>query len=336
MTSLTRILAAIHGEPVDRVANLPLIKQFCTRQLGRKYVDYNRDYRVLVDSQIRMYDRWPIDCFNVTGYAYREASDCGLPLIWREDAVPKPSDVLVKKRGNIKSLKWPDPWEGPLMCDRLKAIQLFKKRRPDVAVLGWVEGCYAQALTFRGMEQAMADLALDPDLLRELMDFILPHEISFAKAQAEAGADIIGVGDAAASLVRSQHYVEFILPYERELISAVRKMGVATKLHICGNITHLLKDIRKTGADMIDIDWMVNLSEARHVLGANVCLCGNFDPVTILSQSTPEKVRESCLQCIREAEVPFMLSPGCEIPPDTPAENYAALCEAYEPISKTG
>lgn len=330
MTSAARIRAAIHGEPIDRVPNMPLIKQFCTRQLGRSFTEYNRDYWVLVDSQLRIHDRWAFDCFNLLGHPYREAADAGLPLAWPEDAGPEATGVLVEERGDIQLIRWPDPWDGTLMSDRLKGIQLFKERRPDVAVLGWVEGCFAQAATFRGMEQAMMDLVGAPDLLRELMDFILPHEIAFARAQAEAGADVIGVGDAAASLVRREQYVERILPYERELTSAIRQTGVPAKLHICGDITRLLDDVAHVGADMIDIDSMVALKEARRILGPKVCLCGNFDPVGVLLQSRPEQVRESCLRCVRESGARFVLSPGCEVPPATPAENFAALCEAYD------
>ena len=331
MTSIDRLMAAMRGEPVDRVPNMPLIKQFCTRQLGWKYVDYNRDPLVLVEAQLRMYERWRVDCFNVIGYAYREASDCGLPLLWLEDTVPQAEGVLVEQRSDIDQINWPDPWEGPLMSDRLRAIQLFKRRRPQVGVLGWVEGCFAQALTFRGMQQAMMDLITAPDLLRELMEFILPNEIAFAQAQVDAGADFIGVGESAASLVRPDHFTELISPFERELITAIQDMGVPAKLHICGDITQLLEAMASLGAQIIDIDWQVDLRQARRILGADVCLCGNFDPVAILLRSTPEKVREECRRSIREAGMPFVLAPGCEVPPDTPAENYAAFCEPYSP-----
>ncbi len=329
MTSLQRVLAAVRNQPVDRVPVMPLIKQFCTRQLGKNYSEYNRDYRVLVEYQLQIHDRFSFDCFNVLGYPYREAGDCGLPLSWPSDALPRAEGILVRTPDDMKNIRWPLPENGPLMRDRLQAIELFKKHRPDVAVLGWVEGCFAQAMTFRGLDQGLMDLVMEPDLLRRLLDVILPHEIAFAEAQVKAGADIIGIGDAAASLVGREQYIEFILPYEKKLIQAVRKTGTPVKLHICGNITHLLGDITALDADMIDIDWMVNLREARRILGPKVCLCGNFDPVRVLLQSTPSEVRAACLACIREAGFPFVLAPGCEVPPDTPAENFAVICEHY-------
>jgi len=331
MTSKERLLAAMRGRPIDRVANMPLIKQFCARQVGISFRDYNRDHRVLVECQLRMRERWDIDCFNVTGFAYREAGDCGLPLTWLADAPPHPDGVLVTERRDIAALRWPAPWDGPLMSDRLAAIRLFKERRPDIAVHGWVEGPFAQAATFHGLEQTMADLVLEPDLLRALMDYIVPHEAAFARAQLDAGAEIIGIGDAAASVIGPASYREVVLPYERELIRAIHAHGGLVKLHICGDITHLLPDIARTGADMVDIDWMVDLRRARAVLGTEVCLCGNFDPVAVLLQAGPDDVRDACRRCIVEAGTPFVLSAGCEVPPDTPADNFGAMCERYLP-----
>jgi MtaA/CmuA family methyltransferase len=264
------------------------------------------------------------------GFAYREANDWGLPLIWLEDNVPHPADALVKERADLRQIKFCDPWDGPRMRDRLEAIKLFRQERPEVYLLGNVEGCWAQALSLRGMDQSMMDLVLAPELLRELMDAILPHEIAFAKAQVEVGAESIMLGDSAASLVSQEHYVEFIWPYEKELLGAIRELGATAKLHICGNITRLLPHIAELPVDMVDVDSMVDLKECRRVLGPDLCLWGNFNPVTILLQSTPERVRSECRRCIAESGPRYVLSPGCEVPPDTPADNFAAACEAYE------
>ena len=132
--------------------------------------------------------------------------------------------------------------------------------------------------------------------------------------------------------MRPEHYAESILPHERELIAAVHRMDVPVKLHICGDITHLLPLMADLEADVVDIDWQVDLRGARRILGPETCLCGNFDPVAILLHATPAKVGEECRRCIRQAGPPFILSPGCEVPPDTPAENYSALCEPYPPL----
>ncbi|HBC87916.1 MAG TPA: hypothetical protein DCZ94_13260 [Lentisphaeria bacterium] len=70
-------------------------------------------------------------------------------------------------------------------------------------------------------------------------EVIVENAANFAKYQIDAGADIIGVGDAAASLVGSQIYEEFVFPYEKKLIDKIHSMGGLVRLHICGNMGDL-------------------------------------------------------------------------------------------------
>ena len=157
-----------------------------------------------------------------------------------------------------------------------------------------------------------------------------------ATSKKDGEDQIIGIGDAAASLIGPVYYREFVLPYERELIREIHGRGGIVKLHICGDISKLLPDIATTGADMVDIDWMVDLRRARAVLGPEVCLCGNFDPVAVLLQARPDDVRDACRRSIEQAGAPFVLSAGCEVPPDTPADNFGAMCERFLPPERNG
>ena len=109
----------------------------------------------------------------------------------------------------------------------------------------------------------MIDFIDDPPFVRDLFDFVLEMALRFGKAQVEAGADLIGVGDAAASLVGPQMYEEFVLPYEKRLVDGLHAMGVKVRLHICGNIRRILPGIATLGCDMVDIDWMVPMEQAR-------------------------------------------------------------------------
>ena len=87
----------------------------------------------------------------------------------------------------------------------------------------------------------MLDFIDDPPFVRDLFDFVLEMALRFGKAQADAGADLIGVGDAAASLVGPRIYEEFVLPYEKRLVDGLHAMGVKVRLHICGNTRRILR-----------------------------------------------------------------------------------------------
>ena len=98
------------------------------------------------------------------------------------------------------------------------------------------------------------------------------------------------------------------------------------KLHICGYLTNHLPKPCETGADIIDIDLMVEMNTARRELGDVIVLCGDLDPVTVIQdKSTSFAYDESCDLIDMEHDKRFILSCGCEITVNTPFENLMAM-----------
>jgi MtaA/CmuA family methyltransferase len=163
---------------------------------------------------------------------------------------------------------------------------------------------------------------------------IIQNAIAFAAAQVKAGADMIGIGDAVASLIAPDMYKEFVLPLEQKLIAAIHsargrltaEAGAAVKLHICGNIKNHISYMAQSGADIIDVDWMVPLAKARELVGPEVTLCGNFNPAGVLFEGSPQDVADAARQCLKTGGYKFILMPGCEVPPATPEKNIRAFC----------
>jgi len=117
-----------------------------------------------------------------------------------------------------------------------------------------------------------------------------------------------------------------VLGWEKRLIRCLHDAGVLVKLHICGNINAILKDVARTGADMIDLDWMVPVGKARHLVGPDVALAGNFDPTAVLLQGSALQVAAAARRCIAEGGRRFILQPGCEVPVGTSLDNLRAFC----------
>jgi MtaA/CmuA family methyltransferase len=194
-----------------------------------------------------------------------------------------------------------------------------------------VEGALAECCDLMNMQEVFINMLDEPEAVEHLIDICTEQGILFAKAQVEAGAHIIGIGDAATSLIGPALYEEFVLPYQQKMIKAVHDAGAKVKLHICGNINPVMDLIAQTGTDMIDLDFMVDIERAAQILPQNMCICGNFNPVTVLYQGTPETVKAEVRRCkqIRDKNWNF-ISAGCEVPRDTPLENMIALKEAME------
>ena len=158
------------------------------------------------------------------------------------------------------------------------------------------------------------------------MAFVVEVELVFARAQVDAGADFIGMGDAAASLLGPEHYREFVWEAEKKCIAEIHRMGVPVRLHICGNITPLLPMLGEVGADLVDLDSMVSVKAAREALGPRCCLAGNINPVADLRNGTPAQVETGLAACLRDAGgALYAVAAGCEVPRDTPAPNLLAM-----------
>jgi MtaA/CmuA family methyltransferase len=329
MTRRERVLAMLGGKPVDRLPLMPITMMYAADQIGVKYGQYAMDFKILVAAQLATAEKFQLDYVSCISDPAREAADCGAQVHYFDDQPPGLDEHLARltDKTELARLKVPDPLGGGRMHDRVKAAELFKaKTGGDLLIEGWVEGPCAQGADLRGINTLMTDFFDDPDFVEDLFDFVVELEIRFAKAQIEAGADIIGMGDAAASLVGPKVYQEFVLPREKKMVDAIHAMGAPVRLHICGNTRRILEGMGKTGCDMIDLD-LAALSEGREKMGPNQVLLGNIHPVHVLRDGTPESVYAAIGECHRQAGPHYIIGAGCEVPRGTPLENMMALVE---------
>ncbi|MDR1922924.1 MAG: hypothetical protein LBQ66_01015 [Planctomycetaceae bacterium] len=329
MNGYERVLAVLERRSTDNLAFMPITMMFAADQIGIPYGKYTTDYRLLVEAQLETALKFDIDYVSCISDPAREVSDCGGAVLHFDDQPPAvdESNALLADKTRLRTLVVPDALkENSRMYDRVQAARLFaQKIKGERFIEGWVEGPCAEAADLRGINNLMTDFMDDPDFVRELFGFTTQMATHFAKAQIEAGCDIIGVGDAAASLVGPQIYRNIVFPFEKQLVENIHAAGGRVRLHICGNIKRSLADIGKLCCDMIDLDFMVPVDKARDETGADQVLAGNLDPVKVLRNGTPELIRNLLSDCLRQAKSNYIVGAGCEITRDTPHENIIAM-----------
>ena len=334
MTGLERYLATVRGEPVDPLPRVPILMQFAAEYIGSYYGAFASDCRVLVEANRRCAADFGMDQVSAISDPYRETQGFGAEIVYERDSVPRCPHPPLEDHKNLAALPRPDPLVAERMLDRVNAVRAYRAQvRGELSILGWIEGPAAEAADLRGVTNFLMDLLDDPSFATELMERCVETGIDFARAQVEAGADTIGIGDALASQVSADLYEQLILPQEKRLVAAVKAMGAAVRLHICGNTTHLLPGIRELGVDILDMDHMVDMAAARQALGPRTVLAGNIDPVAGVRFGTVSAIRQHLIATYRQVGNPFMVNAGCEIPPGTPHANLRALCEPipYQP-----
>ena len=328
MTSRERVLAMIEGRPVDRLPLMPITMMFAANLIDRPYRDYVTDHRVMVEAQLAAAEAFGFDFVSTISDPTREACDLGAPVTFFDDLPPaiQEDNTLLKDKTRLAALRAPDPTAGGRMLDRVQALALFRERVGGrLLIEGWIEGPCAEGADLRGLNTLMFDFFDDPAFVRDLFEFAIEMELAFARAQIEAGADLIGLGDAAASLVGPQIYEEFVWPYEKRLVDGVHAMGGRVRLHICGNTRKILDGMGRLGCEIVDLDFMVPVAEGRQAMGPDQTILGNIDPVHVLREGTPDGIRQALALCHREAGPRYIVGAGCEVVRDTPRANLLAM-----------
>jgi MtaA/CmuA family methyltransferase len=328
MTSRERVLAMLAGKSTDFLPLMPITMMFAARHAGVKYRDYARDHRVMAEAQLRTAETFEFDYVSAISDPAREASDLGATVEWFDDQPPAivESNALLSDKSRLMRLAPPDPSAGPRMRDRVEAVRLLRRKAGSgLVVEGWVEGPCAMAADLRGVNTLMLDFFDDPAFVRDLFEFTVVMELRFAQAQIQAGADIIGVGDAAASLIGPKLYYKYVQPYELKLVQAIQDAGAPVRLHICGKTAKLFRGMAATGAAMIDLDSMAPMDEARAEMGPDPVLSGNLDPVRVMRDGAPEEIEQALAACHRAAGDRYIVAAGCEVPAGTPDENVRAM-----------
>jgi MtaA/CmuA family methyltransferase len=321
---MERLKKRLCGEPVDRAPNFDIFMTFAAHYIDQPLSRYYQDYRVLCDANFAVQEAFGLDILQAISDPYREAADFGLKVNFPQDNLPMAEKPLLERQTDLLNLPRPDPSCGR-MGDRLAAVRLFHERAlGEIPVMGWVEGALAEAADLRGVGVVLVDLFDNREWLSELLEHVVDVEIAFARAQIQAGADIIGLGDAVASQISPRMYREFALPYEKRIFDAVHEMGALARLHICGNTSHILEDMLQSGADIIDLDWMVDFQQAAALFNGRAAVCGNFDPVAVMLQGEPDEVYRSVQHCLRADPRYVISAAGCEIPDGTPHANIMA------------
>jgi len=306
----------------------PILMMYASTHFGRTYTELMTDYRILVEANMRCLEMHDHDAVSVISDSYRETAAFGAQITFDGNHSPK-AEKLIYRPEDVMKLANPDVFACERTLDRIKGVRYFRELLGDrFPVIGWVEGPLAETADLAGVSETMMNMIIEPDMVKDIEQICLQTAKDFAAAQITEGSNIMGVGDAVCSQISIEMYDEFCLPLHKELFNFIHAQGALVKLHICGNITHLLPSLAKTGIDILDIDWMVDMAEAYRIMGSEVMICGNLDPVSVIMNGSKQLIKEKFMEA--ESKIPRenrILMGGCEIPPATPVGNMTYLRE---------
>lgn len=327
MTGREKIHAAVNAEPLENIPCAPMIIRFAAAHNKVNLKDYFLDAKLFAECQIQAAEEFDLDGIMMASEPTRIVKTLGGNVEYLDNNIPHVCEPLIRDEKDFKKLFIPDFSDySNRMGNLVEAAGHIVRNNSDIrSIFGWADAPFAEACNMLTVENMLMLLYDNPSFAHRLLEFNTKLVIAFLEAQVETGCDMLAIGDAAASLLNPQMYAEFAFPYELEIIKHFHAKDILLKLHMCGNNTDKLEKIVTTGIDILNVDQLTDIHKAR-TLSPHLCLKGNLDPINVMKNGTPEAVYGKCSELINAiGPQSYILSGGCELPPDMPPENLRAM-----------
>ncbi len=260
----------------------------------------------------------------------------GAPLEFHEKRGPVFPEPI-RDQAAVAKLHVPDP-ETELVYV-MDTIRLLRKELADkVPLIGFSGAPFTLAtyLIEGGSSKAYFEtkkmMYAAPELYRALLDKITDCTITYLKAQAAAGAQALQIFDSWAGVLAPDDFAEFALPYVQRIISAVKPAGVPI-IYFANNGATLLDLSKTSGADVLGLDWRVNLADAVARLGQDVAVQGNLDPCALLLPADKLEARVGRIVAAGKQARGHVFNLGHGILPETPPEKAKLVVELVHRLS---
>ena len=341
------LLRAARGEVVDR----PPV--WMMRQAGR----YMKAYRDLREQYPSFRDRSEIPdvAIEVSLQPWRAFQPDGV-ILFSDIVTPLPGlgidmDIAEGKGPIISS-----PLRTQEQIDRLRPLEpeaalpfiktILQTLRSEVGdkstVLGFVGAPWtlaAYAVEGKGSKtySIIKNMAFsDPIILHQLLAKLADAIAIYARYQIDSGAQVVQMFDSWAGQLSPQDYDTFALPYQQRVFQQVKQTHPDTPLILLvSGSAGVLERMGQSGADIVSVDWAVDMADARARLGKQVKVQGNLDPGVLFGSK--QFIRDRILDTVRKAgNWGHILNLGHGVLPETPEENVAFFFETAKELNLAG
>jgi [methyl-Co(III) methanol-specific corrinoid protein]:coenzyme M methyltransferase len=256
----------------------------------------------------------------------QEAAALGCEIDWGSPSMMP--DARIHPIQRIEDLVIPENLlEKPSLKVVLEALRLLRRQYGgEVAIIGKVMGPWTISYHLAGTQNFLLWAITEPDKVHRYLEALKEVSVLFARAQFQAGADVVVLADhATGDLVSPKTYEKFLLPVHKEM---VQRIGGPLILHICGNCADRLRMFVEAGFDGYHFEWQVDSNRAVRVVNREMSLVGNINNPTTLLRGTPEDVRQQVRYSV--AAGVDIIAPECAVPLQTPLRNLRAIVEAAQ------
>jgi len=255
----------------------------------------------------------------------------GMRLAFSEKQGPLIGDPI-RNKSAVERLTIPDT-EGdmPYVIETIKILS--KELEKKVPLIGFSGAPFTLATymveggTSKNFLHTKKMMFQHNGVFNYLMEKLTETVVSYLASQINAGAQAVQLFDTWAGALSPVDYKNYALPSVKKIISELKKLEVPV-IYFVNNCAGILKEVKKSGADVIGVDWRIDLGDAIKRLGKKVVVQGNLDPCALFLPLEDLQERIKDILWKGESAKGHIFNLGHGILPETPVENVIAMVEA--------
>jgi uroporphyrinogen decarboxylase len=335
MTGKERIYAVFRHEQADAVPWVPFAGVHAGKLIGADAQEVYTKLETLNRALLKAHQLYRPDGQTVMFDLQIEAEALGCDLMWAKDS---PATVTTHPLSSGKDIpdSIPSREAGRIPLALAAAKALSEAVGDTTAIYGLFCGPFTLASHLRGTNIFM-DFIKDPDYVTRLLSWTTEIAVAMAEYYAEAGADILAPVDPLISQISPKHFTQFMHEPYLKLHSRIRELGRFSSFFVCGDATKNIEVMCRTEPDGISVDENLDFAATKAVTDRyNVVLGGNIPLASVMlfgSQQDNMKVVIDELDAVDHRNL--IISPGCDMPYDTPVENCVGCEQAVHQTEQT-
>jgi uroporphyrinogen decarboxylase len=256
-----------------------------------------------------------------------EAEILGCQLKWAAGTPPSVISHPLAEGKTIGELSLPGPNDGriPIVVETTRRL---REKFPELALYGLITGPFTLALHLLGTD-IFLKMFEDPGEIAEIMEFCTSVGIRMSEYLINAGCDVIALVDPMTSQIDPGNFLEFVTPCAKKIFSYIREKDRLSSFFVCGHAQQNIEVMCGCRPDNISIDENIPLEYVKEIALRNgISFGGNMRLTVVLLMGSEDDARQEAVTCLdRGGNKGFILSPGCDIPMETPPANLIAVTE---------
>lgn len=266
-----------------------------------------------------------------------EAEAFGAQVRFDEGEIPTIIGRLITSREDVSKMFAPKIGHKRTMVPLPTATELKERTwNKPYFVLGGMIGPFSLVGRLYGVSETLALTREDPEFTADLLKKATNFLLRYAEAFRGVGADGVIMAEPAAGLMSPKSLAQFSTPYVRQIVDELQTEDFSFIYHNCGAKLVHLEEILKDGAAIHHFGKPMDIVAALKEVDSKTILAGNLDPADVFVGSTPEQVNQQTSELLTATEGyrNFLISSGCDLPPNTPLANLDAFYRAVTDFNR--